>query len=154
MPRHVKGEVRRLHVWRARRGGGQRCQRCMLERIPSRGSGWQFTDIVGVTTVSSSVPVCPGVLIPQSRPQLARERKITGAGPVDVRESILRTVEAARRAIYGADGKPVNDSRKYVEIVDRERRLQAHGADKVGRDSLWLTMSDGTEWWIKVEKMR
>ncbi len=82
------------------------------------------------------------------RPKLARERKITGTGPVDVRESLLRQLEGVKRAIFNADGKPISDSRAYVEVAKRER---VGGA---GNDALWLTMADGTEWQVTVRKMR
>lgn len=148
----ARPQFNNLARWRrAAKAGG-----CTVRKTTSSKTNNYFTAVLGTEIVGfyNKGKVHDSGDLDLPAPQLARERKITGAGPVDVRESILRTVEAARRAIYGADGKPVNDSRKYVEIVDRERRLQAHGADKVGRDSLWLTMSDGTEWWIKVEKMR
>lgn len=90
-----------------------------------------------------------GTLTGAPKPQLARERKITGTGVVSVKESILKWCEAPKRACWSEEGKMISDSSQYIEIVKRERI-----DDSDGEPALYITMADGSEWLVKPEKMR
>ena len=61
MPRHTPGQVRRLHRWAPRPGGGHWCQKCGIKREKSRYgqlSEWRFTLKDGTVTNSMFVPLC------------------------------------------------------------------------------------------------
>lgn len=85
--------------------------------------------------------------------RLARERHIMSERSVDVRRSIIAWCEAPKRAIFDDDGKAVSDSRKYVEVAKREL-VDAADADRPGKDGLHVTMADGSEWLVTVERRR
>jgi hypothetical protein len=80
--------------------------------------------------------------------RLARERHIMSERQVDIKQSIYQWLQQPKRAIFDEEGKPVSDSRKYVEVTERE--VIPDGTD----EDLWLTFANGAEYRIRVERRR